>query len=110
MALTEDPNDPRLTHGADTEKVPQAEVYLVLSKAERKKGWVRPLRQAYSHTEWDSASQHRPCRVSTRMGLALSETYAKDPSFYGATYCVHCQMHLPVKCFTWDDDGTTVGS
>lgn len=107
MALTEDPNDPRLTHGADSEPVPQADVYLVLSKEDRKKGWVRPLRQSYSHTELGGG---KPCRVSTRMGLALCETYAKDPKFYGATYCVGCGMHLPVKCFTWDEDGQLVGS
>ena len=33
--LTTNPEDPRLTHGVDAEKVPQAPVYLVLSEAER---------------------------------------------------------------------------
>jgi hypothetical protein len=45
MSLTSDPNDPRLTRGADDTPVPQAEVYLVLSAAERAKGFVRPLRR-----------------------------------------------------------------
>lgn len=108
MPLTEDPFDPRLTHGEDTEKVPQADAYLVLSKKERKKGWVRPLRQSYTHVGAEGGK--RGCMVSTRMGLALCETYAKDPTFYGATYCVGCGRHISVEHFTWDEDGQRVGS
>ena len=44
------------------------------------------------------------------MGLALSETYARNPKFYGATYCVQCSMHKPVAEFTWEPDGSVVGS
>jgi hypothetical protein len=48
------------------------------------------------------------------MGRALSETYARDPKFYGATYCCHCRMHKPVGEFTWYEmdgrEGPTVGS
>lgn len=101
MGLTSDPNDPRLTHGADSEPTPQAEVYLVLSEEERAKGFVRPLRYTYIHQK---------CGVTTRMGQALSETYARDPKFYGATYCVGCQMHSPVSEFNWIVDGLVVGS
>lgn len=50
------------------------------------------------------------CGTETRMGRELSETYARDPKFYGATYCVACQMHLPVSEFVWVVDGTRVGS
>lgn len=46
---TDDRNDPRLTHGADESPVPQAEVYLVLSDAERAKGFIRPYRDTYRH-------------------------------------------------------------
>ncbi|HEY2074835.1 MAG TPA: hypothetical protein VGH53_00740 [Streptosporangiaceae bacterium] len=49
MSLTTDPKDPRLGHGADTEPGPQNETYLVLSEAERKKGFTRPLRLSYRH-------------------------------------------------------------
>lgn len=101
--LTTDPTDPRLTHGTDSEPVPQADAYLILSEEERAKGFVRPVRQTYKHTG------ARGCGRSTTMGLDLSETYARDPKFYGATYCVTCQKHLPVADFTWED-GTTVGS
>lgn len=102
MSLTDDPNDPRLTHGADTEPTPQAETYLVLSDAERAKGFVRPLRRAYVHVDG--------CGALTTMGLALCETYARQPDFYGATYCVGCRMHRPLAEFRWDEDGTVVGS
>lgn len=100
MGLTTDPHDPRLGHGADTRPQDQNETYLVLSEEERAKGFVRPLYRAYIH--------HDPeCGAVTRMGLALCETYARDPSFYGATYCCRCRMHRPVGAqgeFTWIDD------
>jgi hypothetical protein len=84
---TDDPNDPRLTHGADAEPVEQAPVYLVLSEAERAAGFVRPYREGYKHTT---------CGAVTYMSRAIAETYARDPGFYGATYCVGCAMHRPV--------------
>lgn len=102
MALTSDPSDPRLTHGPDVEPTDQAEVYLVLSDEERAKGFVRPVRRTYVHQK---------CGGATTMGQALAETYARDPGFYGATYCAHCRMHLPVAEFRWDDNtGAVVGS
>lgn len=103
MSLTSDPDDPRLTRGVDKEPRPQAEVYLVLSEDERAKGFIRPVRRAYIH-------DRDGCGMVTTMGLALSETYARDPKFYGATYCVGCSMHLPVEEFRWIDDGQVVGS
>jgi hypothetical protein len=50
------------------------------------------------------------CGTETIMGRELSETYARDPNFYGQTYCVGCQMHLPVDEFVWSADGEVVGS
>lgn len=97
--LTTDPNHPDLTRGGDTEPGPQAKVYLVLSEEERAKGFTRPYRDAYKHDV---------CGTVTTMGRALSETYARDPKFYGATYCVKCAMHRPVAEFRWlEMDGTT---
>ena len=101
MGVTTDPNDPRLGRGIDQEKIPQHEVYLVLSEEERAKRFVRPVRHVYVH---------KKCGTETRMGQALSETYARDPKFYGATYCVYCQKHLPVQQFTWKDTNEEVGS
>lgn len=103
-SLTDDPNDPRLTHGADTEPGPQNEAYLILSEEERAKGFVRPVRDSYIHVK---------CGGLTRMSTGLAETYARNPRFYGATYCVHCSMHLPVGAdgeFVWDGTDEKVGT
>lgn len=99
--LTTDPTDPRLTHGIDDKPTPQAEVYLVLSEDERAKGFVRPVRTAYVHDA---------CRTRTTMSVALAETYARDPKFYGATYCVNCRVHAAVDEFRWADSDERVGS
>ncbi len=77
--------------------------YWVLSDQERAKGFVRPVRNEYKHLT---------CGIVTRMGQAIAETYARDPHFYGATYCVDCRTHFPVGedgQFIWLD-GTKVGS
>jgi hypothetical protein len=91
MGLTTDPRDPRLGYGVDEEPIQQHDVYLVLSDEERAKGFVRPFVQRYVH-----AKDLGGCGVVTWMGTVLSETYARDPHFYGATYCVGCQMHKKV--------------
>ena len=101
---TDNPNDPDLTRGADTEPVDQARKYLVLSEAERKKGFVRPLRFTYIHDT---------CGSATTMGQAIAETYARDPHYYGYTYCTGCLMHRPVGAkgeFTWKDTDIKVGT
>ena len=100
MSLTSDPNDPRLGHGSDATPQPMNAAYLVLTTEERRKGFVMPVYRAYKH--------HDPhCGAVTTMGLELCETYARSPSFYGATYCCRCRMHRPVGAegeFTWVDD------
>lgn len=101
MSLTDDPQDPRLTHGVDETPTDQANAYLVASDAERAKGFVRPLRTRYVHDV---------CGAVTTMTLAIAETYAYKPDFYGATYCTRCRMHRPVGEFRWDEDGEVVGS
>jgi hypothetical protein len=71
--------------------------YWVLADEERAKGFVRPVRRSYKHLT---------CGVVTRMGQALAETYARDPKYYGATFCVGCKAHFPVGehgKFVWDD-------
>ena len=91
MSLTTDPNDPRLGRGVDETPIPQHDVYLVLSNEERAKGFVRPVVCQDLH-----ARELGGCGTVTTMGLALSETYARQPSFYGATFCVRCSMHKQV--------------
>lgn len=109
MSITDDPSDPRIRRGhADTAPVPQNEAYLVLSEAERAKGFVRKVRHSYVH-----AKDRGGCGALTSMGTALAETYARDPSFYGATYCVGCMMHRPVGVdgeFVWDGTNEAVGT
>lgn len=98
--LTDDRNDPDLKIvGPDG----QNKKYLVLSAEERAKGFVRPVRRTYVHAK---------CGAATTMGQALAETYARNPSFYGATFCVACGGHFPVGEkgeFRWDD-GPMVGT
>lgn len=97
MSLTTDPNDPEIVRGVgDTSPVPQNKKYLVLSDEEIAKGFVKPVRTSYRHTV---------CGTTTTMGLKIAETYARDPRFYGATYCVHCSKHRPLFEFTWEPDG-----
>lgn len=80
------------------------QAYWVLSKEERARGFLRPIRCSYLHLV---------CGTTTTMGQALAETYARDPSYYGATFCVACRNHFPVGEqgeFIWVDDGSKVGS
>ena len=100
MGITDDRNDLRLGHGTDDEPVPQNEKYLVLSDDERAKGFVRPVRTKYVH-----AIELGGCGAVTKMGQAIAETYARQPDFYGSTYCVGCNKHRPVGEhgeFVWD--------
>ena len=105
--LTTDSTDPRLGHGTDEGPTPQNDAYLILSKEERAKGFVRPVRRSYIHARGTAGL--RACGVLTKMSTDLAETYARNPIFYGATYCVGCQRHLPVAQFDWED-GNVVGS
>lgn len=83
----------------------QQKDYVILSDAERARGYVRPVRRTYVHTV---------CSTATTMAQALAETYARDPKFYQATFCVRCQGHFGLfrngePQFKWDD-GTGVGT
>lgn len=120
----------------------QQKGYVVLSEEERKKGFVRPVRQSYVHvgplrpkyplrdlTEeenkrysqygyfkyeqypedettlgkyWTQSELNKKgCGATTTMSLPLAETYARDPEFYGATFCTGCGAHHPVGEFIW---------
>lgn len=77
--------------------------YVVLSAEERNRGFVRPVRRTYVHQK---------CGVATTMGLALAETYARDPYFYSGTFCCGCRAHFPVGDdgeFVWDGTDEKVG-
>ncbi len=104
--------------------------YIVLCEEERQKGFVRPYRDAYKHVgslrepaplshDGDTSPhtiEHQRygertggCGAVTTMGRSLSETYARDPKFYGATFCCSCNAHFPVAEFVWIADGMQVG-
>lgn len=123
--------------------------YVVLSEAERAKGFILPVRKTYIHLGirpkhrmraltddekdrygdqfvlyetyppelgpkvgklWTAVELASGCGKSTTMGNALAETYARDPKFYGATFCVHCAAHFPVDQFIWAGTTERVGS
>ncbi len=115
--LVTDPTDPRLGHGVDQEPGPQNAAYLVL---DGKGDHVRPVRRSYVHWTQDDGSPvpivivstkgFKGCGAATKMSTEIAETYARDPKFYGSTYCVGCRMHLPVTEFTWDGYEELVGS
>ena len=78
--------------------------YVVLSKEERAKGFVRPVRESYLHEE---------CGSVTKMGLSLAETYARQPDFYVGTFCYACRGHFPVGKdgeFVWKGTSEKVGT
>jgi|ERR1039458_7805382 hypothetical protein len=97
MSFTTDPKDPELGHGVDDKPIPQHKKYLVLPDGGE---YIRPYRTTYVHGK---------CGVATTMNGTISATYAKNPKFYGSTYCVGCRKHLPVSEFKWKD-GEVVGS
>lgn len=104
--LTTDPKDPRLGRGPGGEGMNEA--YLVLSEEERAKGFVRPVRTAYVH-----AVELGGCGAKTTMAVELAETYAREPGFYGATYCARCRTHRAVGEageFLWDGTTEKVGT
>lgn len=101
-------DDPKLDESCpvpDDEKFSdgQHKDHWVLSKEERNKGFVRPVRRAYIHDT---------CGAKTLMARAIAETYARDPGYYGRTFCCGCGGYFPVGEsgeFRWED-GSMVGS
>lgn len=65
---------------------------------------------AISGRYWTQAQlDYKGCGSTTTMNVTIAETYAREPGFYGATFCCTCSKHLPVGEFIWED-GSTVGS
>ena len=62
---------------------------------------------------WSEKDLNSGCGSLTTMGLALSETYARDPKFYSGTFCCNCHDHFPVGEegeFIWDGTNERVGT
>jgi len=85
----------------ETEKDGTHKDYWVLSPAELAKGFVRPVRQTYTH---------HICGFNTKMNITIAETYAVNPKFYDKTFCVKCKDHFPVSQFVWEGTKDIVGS
>lgn len=79
----------------------QQKGYVVLTEGERAGGFVNPVRLEYTHLT---------CGSDTSMGLAIAETFARDPGFYGGGFCCACREHFPVKQFVWKGTEEVVGS
>jgi hypothetical protein len=64
-------------------------------------------------TQADLENVGKGCGTLTTMGQALAETYARNPGFYGSTYCCGCSKHRPVGEageFVWDGTEERVGT
>ena len=61
---------------------------------------------------WTKSQLESGCGAITTMGRALAETYARDPGYYGSTFCCKCGTHLPVGAFGEFEwlDGQRVGT
>lgn len=92
--------------------------YIVLSAEERAKGFVRPVRRTYIHVGKNPVMNGhvliKPgeggCGTRTTMALSIAETFARDPGFYGGTFCCTCGTHLPLNQFVWEGTDEQMGS
>lgn len=50
------------------------------------------------------------CEALTTMVLEIAETYARNPKFYGATFCCGCSKYINVNEFVWAGTDEKVGS
>ena len=94
-AAAPQPKDPETKQNKD---------HWVLPQEERAKGHIRPVRRGTLHIK---------CNTVTYMPLACAETYAKDPRFYGSTFCCACKDYFPVGPdgeFLWEGTDEKVGS
>lgn len=100
--------------------------YVVLSAAERAKGFVRPVRDKYLHIGKKiegvdytvitpaiarQIRENGGCATHTNMSREIAETFARCPSgFYSGSFCISCRAHFPLDQFTWLGTNETVGS
>lgn len=58
--------------------------------------FVQSVRDTYVHEE---------CGTSTTMLGDLPESIARNPTYYGKTFCTTCGKHVPVEEVHWEEDG-----
>jgi hypothetical protein len=64
-------------------------------------------------TQRDIDAIDKGCGAVTTMAQKIAETYARNPLYYGGTFCASCGVHLPVGAdgeFVWEPDGSRVGT
>lgn len=64
-------------------------------------------------TQADLDRVGKGCGTVTSMSRDIAETYAREPRFYGKTFCPNCRTHIEVGEageFVWLDDGSRVGT
>lgn len=62
---------------------------------------------------WTARELRSGCGQVTKMSRAIAETYARDPGFYGSTFCWACAKHYPVGAageFVWKGTDERVGT
>ena len=105
--MTTNRNDPLLSElHFDGPFKGQQKAYLTLNEEELSKGFVNPVRYRYRHLK---------CGTTTTVGLTIAETYARDPKFYGGTFCCTCGKHFNLgppwnPNFIWTSDNSPVGT
>lgn len=79
----------------------ETKTYLI-PKREAALGFTRPERRSYIHTK---------CGTVTEINTAITETFARNPKFFGDTHCDICKERFPVGDFIWNDgSGEAVGA
>lgn len=71
----------------------------------------KALGRYWTQEQLDNANNG--CGAETTMNETIAETYAREPHFYGATYCIRCRKHLPVGPdgeFVWSGTDERVGT
>lgn len=105
------PENPESSSVPTNRRLPDGQYadHWVLCEEERHKGFVRPLRTSYIHV---GPPGGKGCGGRTTMPMACAETYAREPSYYGSTFCCTCNGYFPVGEngeFVWPDSNERVG-
>lgn len=62
---------------------------------------------------WTERELNSGCGATTTMAASIAETYARQPTFYGGTFCCCCGKHYPVGAdgeFVWSGTNERVGT
>jgi hypothetical protein len=58
--------------------------------------------------DWKSGERTGGCGTRTTMAREIAETYARNPKYYGSTWCMGCKKHIDVGEFIWDDGSNEI--